>query len=75
MTSEFDPDKWWTLPVPRDYVLTRREDGSIRSCSTEGWAWIDGFVAGRNSLAEEILERERALSTLPPTYMTEANEV
>jgi hypothetical protein len=55
VTDEFDPDKWWTWPIPDEYVNTRHEDGRPWRLSLEGMGWIDGFEAGRNSMAEEIL--------------------
>jgi hypothetical protein len=58
MTREFDPDKWWTWPIPEYYISTYREDGeTVSRVTPEGDAWIEGFEAGRNSLAAELLDR------------------
>lgn len=60
MTSEFDPDKWWTWPIPEHYMHGLDRRGYPR-LTPEGYGWIDGFEAGRNSLAEEILAKDRLL--------------
>lgn len=61
MTSEFDPDKWWTWPIPAGYVMTRRENGQPYRLNEFGWGWVEGFEAGRNSMAEDVLGwQERA---------------
>lgn len=59
MTSEFDPDKWWTWPIPEHAVLTRRPNGDPWRLDSYGDGWCDGFEAGRKSLADEIWERTR----------------
>jgi hypothetical protein len=55
VTDEFDPDKWWTWPIPEHAILDRHPDGRPRHLDPFGEGWIDGFEAGRNSMAEEIL--------------------
>lgn len=64
MTSEFDPDKWWTWPIPEDYILTRT--GTKLRLSPEGYGWVEGFEAGWEAYAEQETAWKRCVPVICP---------
>jgi hypothetical protein len=56
--SEFDPDKWWTWPIPGAGIQGTKSNGNP-ILNEYGEGWVTGFEAGRISLADEIWERSR----------------
>lgn len=61
-TNRFDPDRWWTWPIPEAGTMGTRPNGVPR-LNSYGDGWVDGFEAGRNSLAEEILGWDPGVET------------
>lgn len=65
MTSEFDPDKWWTWPIPEIFVMGRRANGAP-NLTPEGSAWLDGFEAGWGAYAEQETAWKRCVPVICP---------